>query len=54
MQSVELSDKQLTLIILALDNYAEALRKDEVDPGPSMADSMFAMHLARKLRELKD
>ena len=54
MHSIELSAKELTLIILALDNYVETLRNDEVDPGPSMADSMFAAHLASKLRELKE
>lgn len=53
MHSIELSDKQLTFIIMALDSYAKELREDEDDPGPSMADSLFVVDLAKKLREIK-
>ncbi len=54
MYSIELSDKQLTYIILALDSYAQELREDEEDPGPSMADSFFVVDLTKKLRDFKE
>jgi hypothetical protein len=47
----ELSDKQLTFILLALDAYVDTLEADEEDRGPSMADAMFVEHLAKQLRE---
>lgn len=49
--NVELNQKQLTHIILALEAYAEQLEQDEEDPGPSMADAMYAVNLAKALRE---
>ena len=51
MRKVELSDKQLTYIILALERYSKMLAEDEEEPGPSMMDSLFAADLAKKLRE---
>jgi hypothetical protein len=50
VHSIELSDKQLTYIILALESYAKDLMKDEEDAGPSMADSLFVADLAKHLR----
>jgi hypothetical protein len=49
--NVELNQKQLTHIILALEAYAEQLEQDEEDPGPSMADAMYVANLAKTLRE---
>lgn len=49
--NIELSQKQLTQIILALEAYASVLEQDEEDPGPSMADAMYVANLAKSLRE---
>ena len=49
MINVQLSEKQLTYIVLALKVYKEKLEDDEEDPGPSMADSLFVADLASKL-----
>jgi hypothetical protein len=51
MHRVELSDKQLTFIVLALECYTKQLMRDEEDPGPSMADSLFVADLAKRLRQ---
>ncbi|MGS0998916.1 hypothetical protein [Rhodanobacter sp. UC4451_H18] len=48
---VDLNQKQLTHIILALEAYAVILEQDEEDPGPSMADAMYVANLAKVLRE---
>lgn len=50
MVTLELNQKQLTHIILALEGYARALEEDEDDPGPSMADAMYVADLARIFR----
>ena len=49
--NIDLNQKQLTHIILALEAYATLLEQDEVDPGPSMADAMYVANLAKTLRE---
>jgi hypothetical protein len=51
--TLELSEKQLTYVILALDAYAEQLKNDEEDPGMSMMDSLFVSDLASRLRAEK-
>jgi hypothetical protein len=51
MYSLELNQKQLTYIILALEAYVKTLEQDEDDPGPSMADAMYVSNLAKVLRE---
>ncbi|MCO6453999.1 MAG: hypothetical protein J5I93_01680 [Pirellulaceae bacterium] len=51
MFSLELNQKQLTYIILALEAYVKTLEQDEDDPGPSMTDSMYVSNLAKVLRE---
>jgi len=51
MTTLELNQKQLTHIILALEAYATILEQDEQDPGPSMADAMYVSNLAKVLRE---
>jgi hypothetical protein len=51
MHKIELSDKQLTYIVLALESYAKELTSDEEDAGPSMADSLFVADLAKRLRQ---
>lgn len=48
---IELNQKQLTHIILALEAYASILEQDEEDPGPSMADALYVTNLAKILRE---
>lgn len=48
---IELNQKQLTHIILALEAYASILEQDEEDPGPSMADALYVTNLAKVLRE---
>lgn len=48
---IELNQKQLTHIILALEPYASILEQDEEDPGPSMADALYVTNLAKVLRE---
>lgn len=52
--NIELNQKQLTHIILALEAYTRMLEEDEEDPGPSMADAMYVSNLAKKLREQHD
>lgn len=52
--NVDLNQKQLTHIILALEAYARLLEQDEENPGPSMADAMYAANLAKMLREKRD
>lgn len=49
--NVDLNQKQLTHIILALEAYVKLLEQDEEDPGPSMADAMYVANLAKTLRE---
>ena len=49
--NIDLNQKQLTHIILALEAYAKLLEQDEEDPGPSMADAMYVANLAKTLRE---
>lgn len=49
--NIELNQKQLTHIILALEAYATILEQDEEDAGPSMADAMYVANLAKMLRE---
>lgn len=49
--NIDLNQKQLTHIILALEAYATLLEQDEEDPGPSMADAMYVANLAKTLRE---
>jgi hypothetical protein len=51
MITIELNQKQLTHIILALESYAAKLEQDEDDPGPSMADAMYVSNLAKTLRD---
>lgn len=51
MHSINLTDKQLTFIILALEHYAQALTDDDEDPGPSMSDSLYVAELAKQLRQ---
>ncbi len=48
---IELNQKQLTHIILALEAYASILEQDEEDPDPSMADALYVTNLAKVLRE---
>lgn len=48
---MELNQKQLTHIILALEAYANILEQDEEDAGPSMADALYVANLAKVLRE---
>lgn len=48
---VDLNQKQLAHIILALEAYAVILEQDEEDPGPSMADAKYVANLAKVLRE---
>ena len=38
---------------MALDAYVKVFQKDEEDPGPSMADSLYVSELAKQLREGK-
>lgn len=49
--NLEINQKQLTHIILALEAYAKILEQDEEDPGPSMADAMYVTNLVKLLRE---
>jgi len=49
--NIELNQKQLTHVILALEAYANLLEQSEEDAGPSMSDAMYVAHLAKTLRE---
>jgi hypothetical protein len=51
MTTIELSDKQLGFIVLALEAYIEVLLRNEEDAGPSGMDALFVEHLAAKLRK---
>ncbi len=51
MASLDLNQKQLTYIVLALEAYVKVLEQDQDDPGPSMADALYVAHLARLLRD---
>lgn len=51
MHTLNLTDKQLTFVILALEHYAQALTEDDEDPGPSMSDSLYVVELAKQLRQ---
>ena len=46
---ISVSPRALTHILIALQEYEERLRDDEVDPGPSMDDAMFVRWLRGRL-----
>lgn len=48
--NIELNNKQLTYIILALEAYAIELEENSDDAGPSVADAMYVANLAQTLR----
>lgn len=52
--NIELSLKQLTYIVLALEAYKTTLEQDDDDPGPSIADAMYVANLAKALREQQE
>ena len=51
---ISVSERAVTHMLIALQEYEERLRDDEDDPGPSMDDAMFVRWLRGELKAAKD
>jgi hypothetical protein len=51
---VPLSQRAMTHILIALQEYEMRLREDEDEPGPSMDDAMFVRWLRKELEKYEN